>query len=187
MIDRGPYSFLVVERIATLIAEGYSVFPLRGNHEQLFLNFYRENPKKLISFARRQYAEHVHLYSRDLIKTLDSFFNILPYYYETNTSFLVHAGFNTRKKSPFDEWKDMIWLRDFAYRKKIFDKKNVIHGHVPLKIDKIQKGLDEDSRNINLDNGCVRANIESYGNLVCLNMDSRELFIQPNEDVELVE
>lgn len=186
MVDRGPYSFLVIEKIVELIVEGYSVFPLRGNHEQLFLNFNRENPRKLKVFAGRQYARHLLNTSGSLPEPIDLFFSRLPYYYETDTAYLVHAGFNTRKKEPFQEWKDMIWMREFEYEKKKFKKKMVIHGHVPVPFDQISERVNSGKRNINLDNGCIRAGIAGYGKLVCFNFDTGEIITQKNKDLELL-
>lgn len=186
MVDRGPYSYLVIEKIAQLITEGYAIFPLRGNHEQLFLNFNRENPRKLKIFAGRQYARHLLNENGNLPESIDLFFSRLPYYYETDMAYLVHAGFNTRKKEPFEEWKDMIWMRDFEYEKKKFKKKMVIHGHVPIHFDQISAAVASGKRNINLDNGCIRAGILGYGKLVCFNLDSGEITSQKNKDLELL-
>lgn len=185
LIDRGPYSYLVVMRVAALLNQGYQVYPLRGNHEQLMLDFNREKPVKLKTFARRQFAAHLLSGSGHLLPEVDAFFSSLPYYYETDRAFMVHAGFNTRKKHPFDEWKDMIWIRDFEYRKKTFDGKAVIHGHVPVKLSKIRKGLSINDPDINLDNGCVKGEIDGYGRLVCLDLDSRELYTVKNRDITL--
>lgn len=185
MVDRGPYSYLVLEKIAQLIGDGFAIFPLRGNHEQLFLNFNRENPRKLKTFAGRQFSRHLLNESGHLPEEIDLFFSRLPYYYETDIAYLVHAGFNTRKSDHFEEWKDMIWMRNFEYEKKKFKKKMVIHGHVPIPFDEISAAVDAGKRNINLDNGCIRADITGYGRLVCLNMDTDEIISQKNKDLEL--
>ncbi len=185
MVDRGPYSYLVIEKIVQLINEGYAIFPLRGNHEQLFLNFNRENPRKLKTFAGRQYARHLLNETGHLPEFIDLFFSRLPYYYETDIAYLVHAGFNTRKINHFEEWKDMIWMRRFEYDKKKFKKKMVIHGHVPIPFDDISSAVVSANKNINLDNGCIRADILGYGRLVCLNMDTNEIISQKNKDLEI--
>lgn len=185
MIDRGPYSFLVLQKIAELIGAGFRVFPLRGNHEQLYLNFNRENPVKLLTFAQRQYSAHLLDGAGLLLKPVEAFFDRLPYYYETDNAFMVHAGFNTGKKNPFEAWKDMIWIRDFEYRKKKLCRKLVIHGHVPVKIDNLKSNLKAGKRKVNLDNGCVRGEIAGYGNLVCLDLDTGKLITQKNKDIQL--
>ena len=43
-IDRGPHSKGVLDQILALLADGYALCPLRGNHEQLLLDAL-DNPK----------------------------------------------------------------------------------------------------------------------------------------------
>lgn len=183
MVDRGPYSFLVLDKIWELIVEGYQIFPLRGNHEQLFLDFNREGSSKLSGFAARQYAMHLIQNKNQLPIETDRFFAGLPIYYETEHEFLVHAGFNTEIKDPFTEWKDMLWIRSFDYHKKKLKDKTIIHGHVPVTLSFIEKSIKKNKKVINLDNGCVKAAEDGYGRLVCLNLDSLELVSQKNQDL----
>lgn len=183
MVDRGPYSFMVLDKIWQLLVAGYQVFPLRGNHEQLFLDFNREASPKLVGFAARQYALHLIENKNRLPVEADRFFAELPIYYETEKEFLVHAGFNTEQKNPLSEWKDMLWIRSFDYHKKKLKNKTVIHGHVPVTLGSIEKTLRREKSVVNLDNGCVKAAEAGYGRLVCLNIDSRELISQKNVDL----
>jgi len=182
MIDRGPYSYLVLDKIWQLLDRGYQIFPLRGNHEQLFLDFNRENTRKLISFASRQYAAHLIESSGSLNSDVDKFFGNLPVYYETDKAFLVHAGFDTSQKNPFDAWKDMIWVRKFSYSETKLAGKRVIHGHVPTNLSAITESIQKGEKIINLDNGCIRASAEGFGKLLCFDLDSEELFSQKNID-----
>ncbi len=182
MIDRGPYSLLVIRRIWELLAAGYQIFPLRGNHEQLFLNYNRENWGKLSLFAERQNAAHLLRSNGELLPSVDHFLGILPYYYETDTSFLVHAGFDTAQKDPLVFWKDMLWIRDFRYDERKYKGKQVLHGHVPMEWSTIKNSIQIGARKIGLDNACVRTDVSSFGRLVCLNIDSSELIVQKNTD-----
>lgn len=183
MVDRGPYSYMVLDKIWQLLDRGYQVFPLRGNHEQLFLNFNRENKRKLSVFASRQYASHLLEDDNSLNVEVDKFFGTLPIYYETDIAFLVHAGFNTLAKDPFVEWKDMLWIRSFKYDEKKFKNKMVVHGHVPCSSESILKRVTKGKKRINLDNGCIRAGVEGYGRLMCFNLDTYELISQKNIDL----
>lgn len=183
MINRGPYSFLVLDKIWQLLDRGYQIFPLRGNHEQLLLNFNRENTRKIFTFASRQYASHLINSEGRLNSEVDKFFGNLPFYYETDIAFLVHAGFDTRLKNPFEGWKDMIWVRSFTYSEKRLKGKMVIHGHVPTELSSISNQIEKGLKIINLDNGCIRSGVSGYGKLLCFNMDSRELIAQKNIDL----
>lgn len=183
MVDRGPYSYMVLEKIWQLLDRGYQIFPLRGNHEQLFLNFNRGNKRKLSALANRQYALHMLESGSSLMIEIDKFFGALPIYYETDIAFLVHAGFNTSRKDPFGEWKDMLWIRSYKYDEKKLKNKMVVHGHVPISYSTVAKRIDKRKKRINLDNGCIKAAVDGYGNLLCFNLDTYELFSQKNIDL----
>lgn len=183
MVDRGPYSYMVLDKIWQLLDRGYQVYPLRGNHEQLFLSFNRENRRKLSVFASRQYASHLLEADERLNTEVDKFFGTLPIYYETDIAFLVHAGFNTLVKDPFKEWKDMMWIRSFGYDDKKLKNKMVVHGHVPTPYSTISKRIKQGRKLVNIDNGCIRAGVEDYGYLMCFNIDTHELIRQKNIDL----
>jgi len=110
MIDRGPDSAGVVQRILDLKAEGYKVECLMGNHEHMMLQYarlpqfgfnrdagdlWKQNggDKCLDSYGmhdrdtRQNFWEHLPLNHR-------SFFETLPYYIKLKNYVLVHAGLN---------------------------------------------------------------------------------------------
>ncbi|MCZ4409245.1 metallophosphoesterase [Cryomorphaceae bacterium 1068] len=181
MINRAPYSIYVIEKIAELLVDGYSVFPLRGNHEQLFLKFAITDQTKLQALADRQYSAHL-LKDGVLPKSIYKFFNALPYFYELEDHYLVHAGFNIDERDLFDSWKDMLWIRSMRYDKKKLNGKKVVHGHVPTTLTVIEKALANEKPEIKLDNGCIRAGVFDFGKLVCLDLDSSKLTTKRNID-----
>jgi serine/threonine protein phosphatase 1 len=181
MINRAPYSIYVIEKIAELLVEGYSVFPLRGNHEQLFLHYAKTDQLKLEALAERQYSAHL-LEDEMLPKTIYKFFKTLPYFYELEDHYLVHAGFNCDEKDPFSAWRDMLWIREMRYDEKKLNGKKIVHGHVPTTLTVIEKDLANAKPEIKLDNGCIRAGVFDFGKLVCLDLDSVELKSKKNID-----
>jgi serine/threonine protein phosphatase 1 len=181
-IDRGPYSRLVVKYVKSLIVEGYQIFPLRGNHEQLFLDLNRAQPHKLALFAERQNAAHMLKHNAALWPGMDRFFGILPYYYETEGHYLVHAGFDTRSRKPFKSWHHMLWTRQFEYDLLQYEGKRIIHGHVPQALKRIESAAASGAKICPIDNGCVRAGHAGYGKLVCIDIDSGELWKKKNSD-----
>jgi serine/threonine protein phosphatase 1 len=115
------------------------------------------------------------------------FLNNLPYYYELDNFFLVHAGFNFSKPEPFDDTYGMIWLREITPPP--FFPKHIVHGHSVRDLLEIENAVAEQKTLIPLDNGCVyrfrgrRKNKEVFpliGNLLALNLDTWELLIQEN-------
>ncbi len=183
MIDRGPYSILVVEYIMSLMQQGYQLLPLRGNHEQLIVDMAKLGKGNLRVFADRQSAGHLAMLDRDRFKNLVKFFKKLPLYYETPFELLVHAGFESAAKDPLKKWDAMCWIRGFKYDSSKFGGKRIIHGHVPRAIGSIRKAVSGSSKIVSIDNGCTKSRVRNFGKLICLNLDSNELIVQKNLDV----
>lgn len=180
-IDRGPYSRAVIDRVMQLLAEGYAVYPVRGNHEQLFLEYRDRSPSKLRYFAQRQNARHL-LKGGGLSDSVGAFFQALPYYIETDAHLLVHAGFNTVADKPLKAWHDMLWVRKFGYVEKLLKGKRVIHGHVPQPLKRIERAVENDDFVWPVDNGCVRSRHSGFGRLVCVDVDSGKIYKTKNAD-----
>jgi len=180
-IDRAPYSLFVLEQLCELLVDGFQVYPLRGNHEQLVLEFALNDRQKLLAMTKHQYSRHL-LIDNELPQAVMELFSTFPYYYELNDYFLVHAGFDTEIPNPFDGWKEMLWIRSMKYRQRVFEGKKVIHGHVPKPLDAIKSSVCKESNEICLDNGCIRSGVPKFGHLVCLDLDSKELITQKNID-----
>ncbi|MCS6833963.1 MAG: serine/threonine protein phosphatase, partial [Flammeovirgaceae bacterium] len=105
----------------------------------------------------------------------------LPYYYELDTCFLVHAGFNFSRENPFEDTYSMLWIRHMKPHPEKQKGKFVVHGHTPTALQEIRASIAERRSIINLDNGCVYSGY-SYeyflGCLLCLDIDSFELYVQ---------
>ncbi|WP_338791482.1 metallophosphoesterase family protein [Bernardetia sp. MNP-M8] len=154
---------------------GYQVFPLRGNHEQMFIEDYEgiktsQFLDKTAEFSQLEY---------DFVSTL-------PYFYELDNFFLVHAGFNLETNNPFSDFETMLWKRDFVITDKEkenhFYDKTIIIGHNPTFLDYILQDINLKAPSICLDNGCVYTKKWFLGNLLCLNLTSNEIFIQENTE-----
>jgi len=183
MVDRGPYSMLVLEKIVSLLEDGYRVFPSLGNHEQILLNLQTTATADLFIFSKRQNAQHL-LDEKYLVrKELRLFLESLPYYFETEDHFLVHAGFNTRIDEPFSDWQSMLWTRDYKYHEKKLKGKTVIHGHVPKSLSTIKRTIKNGDKNICIDNGCVKAEASGYGKLICYELNSGKYTFKKNNDL----
>lgn len=181
-INRGPRSKQVLDRVLTLIEEGYNVYPLMGNHEENLLHIAAENPDELPYLLKPRNStgllnEHGNLKARFF-----RFLRKLPYYYKLDDYYLVHAGFNLALENPFADTHAMAWMRNFSLDKKLNGRK-VLFGHTPTKFSKITKNVINNSKSLCLDNGCAHTYLGSeYGHLLCYNLDSKELVRQKNID-----
>jgi len=109
----------------------------------------------------------------------------LPLYHELEKFVLVHAGLNFDIPDPFQDTQTMLWVREFKVRSYKIGYRRVLHGHGPVSLDFIDLTVKSSSYPfIDLDNGCYMSNRSGFGNLLALELNSMELKIQPNIDME---
>ncbi|MBN2891501.1 MAG: serine/threonine protein phosphatase [Bacteroidales bacterium] len=177
-IDRGEKSKEVIDTIISLIKNNYKIFPLRGNHEQIILEKHNKNyTEEELKFSRSLKRKNKFVEKNKIKKQYLSFFSNLPYYYELNTHFLVHAGFNFSETNFLSDYNSMLWINEI--KEKDINKKMII-GHKPTSLSQIQMEIKNKNKIIHLDNGCVFKSNTNFGNLLCLELDTNELFIQKN-------
>ncbi len=182
-INRGPKSKKTLDHILKLISEGYQVYPLMGNHEESVLNIIRLKPNQLKRLLKYRKSTKLLNKKGKIRKRFFKFFRELPYYYELDKFYLVHAGFNMKIDKPLTDVHTMTWTRSFQLKKKKLNKKCVVYGHTPSKIRKIRRTIKNNAKSICLDNGCSHKFLgKEYNSLVCYDLDSRNLFRQRNID-----
>ncbi len=182
-IHKGRDNRGVLDIVINLQSEGYQVFPLRGNHEEIFLEY--------ASLA----SEHVRKWNAKKHKTQDlfdtqgnvipmyyEFIKKLPYFYTLDKFYLVHAGFDFEESKPFEAYHKMTWIRKFKPDTDLLGGRQIVYGHVPTSLNKIEKRIKKVHPKIPLDNGCVMREAEQ-GNLLALDLDTMQLTIQPNMDI----
>jgi len=181
-INRGPRSKQVLDRVLALLDDGYSVFPLMGNHEENLLHIAAKNPDELKILLEPRNSLNLLNKKGNVRGRFFKFMRKLPYFYELDGYYLVHAGFNMNIKKPFTDSHAMAWMRNFSIDKKLNGRK-VLFGHTPTKLSKITSEVKSNSKSICLDNGCSHTYLDKeYGHLLCYDLDSRKLFKQKNVD-----
>lgn len=199
-IDRGPESKGVIDYILNLGNQGIKTTCLRGNHEEYILSAYEaeKNLKKGFFFKKKNtvFLEWLQHGGKEAMKSFEieniaqmdmkyiEWFKNLQYYAIRGNYVIVHAGFNFAIDNPFEDQRAMLWTRDYEVIPEKIENRQIIHGHVPINIDFI---LDSVQNNkypfIDLDNGCVYKEKVGMGNLLALELNTRELLIQYNADV----
>ncbi|GAB3824928.1 hypothetical protein GCM10028895_33930 [Pontibacter rugosus] len=111
-----------------------------------------------------------------------AFLHSLPYYFELPDYFLVHAGFDFKQEDIFADRDAMLNIRGYEVDWAELDNKRLLHGHTPTALHAIKKDAAHKNQRLNLDAGCVYYKNAALGNLVALDLDTQELFIQPNID-----
>lgn len=186
-IDRGKNSKGVIDFIWKLQKDGYKVYCLRGNHEQMMLEASRIESKiplwlwnggdtTLRSFG----VEHINAVPDEYTRWLQ----LLPFYFLVDNYILVHAGLNFKKESPLSERRDMVWIRNWYddLDKEWLQEAIIIHGHTTTE----KKQIEEMLLNINelpvlaIDNGCVFTRKSDRGRLCAFDLVGQKLFFQEN-------
>jgi len=183
-IDRGPDSKAVLGYLLHLIWEmDYDIRPLMGNHESMFLksagsfeagNRWRGNGgvTTLHDFGVKQ--------PEDIPRKYFNFLSSLPLIRVLEDYVLVHAGLHFGVADPIHETPEffMLWERQFQLQPDKIGGRTLLCGHTMTPLFEIRASLDKPV--ICLDNGCYDKGHMSYGNLVALNLNTRELLVVEN-------
>ena len=188
-IDRGSKVKETIDTIINFKPMNFKCVFLRGNHDQMLLDFVNSKPESLTVWLYNGGAETLKSYcgreiSDDLlnssskkqqirekfIKALPKkhlhFFNGLQFSYTWKDYFFVHAGIDPSRPLSKQRKTDMIWTRTpkFLASNQPFEK-IIVHGHTP------SKNVEKKINRINLDTGAVYS---EYGKLSCMFIDAKE-------------
>jgi serine/threonine protein phosphatase 1 len=184
-VNKGPDSKGVIDFILHLQKQHYQVYCLRGNHDQMLLNAARAGDRALhltpeekkLTLQSFNISDITHLPDRYV-----SFLNSLSYYFELPDYFLVHAGFDFKQPDIFRDTDAMMNIRNYEVDWEKLSNKQLLHGHTPIALATIQKGVNERNVCLNLDAGCVYYRNGALGTLVALDLDLKQLYNQYNLD-----
>lgn len=198
-VDRGPSSKRVIDYIMKLQKGPAKINCLRGNHEEYMIEVFEvDNIRpQLFSF---KYKSKMKFWksigggatlksfgvkrARQISQKYINWLKSLDYYLVTENHVIVHAGLNFNIEDPFSDKEAMLILRDFEVDSEKIGGKVIIHGHVPLSLDFIKSTIENpESKYISLDNGCYRRSNPNMGNLLALEINTKELLIQRNIDL----
>jgi serine/threonine protein phosphatase 1 len=170
-VDRGPESAGVLERLS---AGDFctSILPLRGNHEEVFLQFLSD-ASVLDSWRKFGGLETLHSYGVDVVNAMrgvgydvarEALVKALPYQHrrfleEARLSFTLgdyffsHAGARPGVDLERQATEDLLWIRnEFLQFEGAFGKV-VVHGHTPTAEPEIK------THRINVDTGAYASSV----------------------------
>jgi serine/threonine protein phosphatase 1 len=177
-IDRGFQSREVIDFIIDLKEKGFDIVPLTGNHEAMLLESYSD-PGMLYLWSMNSCETTLQSFGikdiRDIGKRYIDFFSRLKFYESLGNYLFVHAGFNDSEADPFSDKFHMIWESRPVYENPVLFGKTIIHGHRPKFVDYVQKLINEKSKVIPIDTGCVYEREMGYGFLSALEVNEMVL------------
>ena len=140
-IDRGPSSRGVIDRLLRLQKEGPHCVFLKGNHEDMFLDFLglggRHGAAFLINGGQatlRSYGLGVadpHSTARELPRAHIEFLQNLELRYEHEGFLCVHAGLDPSLPLDRQREEDLLWIRDPWTKSRHPFNCTVVFGHTP--------------------------------------------------------
>ena len=150
LVDRGPDSFSVIQTLIDGIEAGRNWTVIRGNHDQLFLEFIEggdpATPQGLSWLHERMGGRETlasygifELVGKDRAELVSKipaphvdFLRALPLTHEVGELYFVHAGI--RPGIPFDlqSVEDMLWIRQEFHNDARDHGPLIIHGHTPI-------------------------------------------------------
>ena len=172
LIDRGPQSSEVVERLRTLRSTSFTPVFLLGNHEEILLRLIAGEPGLLASWLRfggaecaRSYGldpkQLAHLPETEAIEHLRTampadhveFLGTLIDTFRFGDYLFVHAGIRPGVGLAAQGQKDLRWIRQPFLDDARDHGFVVVHGH------SISAGVDERGNRIGIDTGAYRSGI----------------------------
>ena len=182
-VDRGKDSKGVIDLIVKLRSDGYNIYTLRGNHEQMMIDAVKDEQRlkhwlrnggtqTLMSFGISSINELPYLYVNFLKRTKK--------FIETDKYVIVHAGLNFRSANPFKDKEAMLWTRDEYFVRSKIKNKVMIHGHTPIPLKELLK--QSNPNKMNIDGGCVYNYKPGYGFLIALQLPEMRVIEVRNVD-----
>lgn len=185
LIDRGPNSSGVVDRLRTLRMDNVRICFLAGNHEEVLLRLLRGERGLLASWVRFGGAECLASYGVDPAelatfdegKALSTIKQAVP---EAHASFIasfadtlsfgdylfVHAGIRPRVDLSLQALADLRWIRSPFLEDETDHGQVVVHGHT------ISDSVEWRSNRIGIDTGAYRTGI-----LTALGLEGEERWL----------
>jgi serine/threonine protein phosphatase 1 len=166
-VDRGPDGRGVIERLLELQRRWPQTVFLRGNHEQMFLDYLEDRQR--LPFLINGGQTTLESYGGGKLPAIPDrhrdFLHSLPTRYERDDFIFVHAGLRPGIPLADQDEEDLLWIRG-EFLDSDFDwGKTIVFGHTPLE----RPFLAE--RRIGVDTGAV------YGRaLTCCDVLSRRIW-----------
>jgi serine/threonine protein phosphatase 1 len=168
-LDRGPDVRGVIETLLALKETSPNVICLRGNHEAMFLNYYREGRDEEL-FLYNMGMSTLNSYGISIAEARKGrgfpeshlrFLAALPLSHETDEYCFVHAGLRPGIPRSEQSPEDLLGIRsEFIESDWDFDR-TVVFGHTPLPEPLIEKNK------LGIDTGAVYG-----GRLTCIELPS---------------
>ena len=153
LVDRGPDSCGVIQTLIDGVGDGRNWTILRGNHDQLFLDFLTQaktshtrlrpgltwlhpnmgGTETLASYGvsttKRKFVDDA---AAAVPQSHRAFLESRPYTFETDDLLCVHAGIKPGVQLAQQSPDDLLWIREPFLSSRLNHGKLVVHGHTAI-------------------------------------------------------
>jgi serine/threonine protein phosphatase 1 len=166
IVDRGPDPKKIVNFILERRREGFQIVVLRGNHEDMYINYLRgeqsipeaEIDNLPITFLWNGGGKTIKSFGKNGPSRVHTqFLTSTKLFYETEKYIFVHAGLRPHCALEDQKPADLMWIReDFLDVPYDFGKR-VVFGHTPTRYINKDRTFAPyfDQYKIGIDTGCV--------------------------------
>lgn len=180
-VDRGPETAAVVDRMSRLSRDDQTVLCLRGNHEEMLLDFLADRDTAaaanflgnggaetlasygIVSGRARQPNDLATRFAERLPADHRAFLEGLPYSVRFGDFFFCHAGVRPGVALDEQTHRDLTWIRKVFLTSDADFGAVVVHGHTPAPEPEVRPNR------INIDTGAVLG-----GPLTCVVLEGRD-------------
>jgi serine/threonine protein phosphatase 1 len=179
-VDRGADSAGIIEKLSSLKKSDSRARAIRGNHDQIFLEFLDgvpDNRELFLTYGGRQTLASYGCASSegtDLWDLIDEareavprhhidFLRTLPLFHQFGDFFFCHAGVRPGVPLAEQNQNDLIWIREEFLTSTADHGAIVVHGHTPTDNPEVRPNR------INVDTGAVFG-----GQLTCVVLEGAE-------------
>ena len=188
LIDRGPDSKGVIDTVLSLVENGFDIRCCLGNHEDMMLLAVHKGVfEDLLEWLENGGVTTLKSYGvnhpQEIPERHLCYLESLPLYHITKGFVVVHAGIDCTLEDPFSEvgGEHMLWDRGGRVDIGRLGGRRVVSGHSVRTLEEIRRSLGK--KHLRIDNGCVYGpRCPGKGNLVAVDLDTLEQFIQKNID-----
>lgn len=182
-IDRGPDSKGVLDYLIELWSTGYDIRSLMGNHEEMALKAASTSAARDLwygnwgSLTMLQFGVEA---PQDIPGLYLEFMASMPRILTDGDYVFVHAGLDFSRPDPVTDTSPtfILWECDYRVQPDKLYGRTLVCGHTMTPLFEIQASLNKSL--ICLDNGCWSKGEIGYGNLVAMDLDTRQLFVVKN-------
>lgn len=189
LIDRGPDSRGVLDTVLNLREAGFTVRPIRGNHEDMLLrNISGDHdawsPHWMEEFGEQTLQSFGILRLGELPERYINLLMSLPLLTLEDDYVIVHAGLAFNAPHPLHDSPpyNLLWQESGTPDRNRLGGRITVTGHRYRPLRDIEASLLSDR--IFLDNGAFTGMLPDLGNLVVLDLDRKKLVVQPWLDGE---